>query len=149
MSKDIIFEELHEYHKQMWDYLSKNPYKSKTNFLELHYDTGDHRINSCCDWEYNDSFYGIIEENAECFACVFADLIFCGKKGNFLCVYCPVTEWREEAVYTGETCPCLEYESPYGRFRLYSDEIGKEEDIEKAAAEVRDMEWSIPEGEEI
>ena len=153
---DIIFHELHEYHKEMWDFLANNPYKTKENFLELNYDTEGYVNEENGDYICNDSFYELIENNAACFACVFADLILCERSENDpkytkrnLCFYCPVTEWRETAIATKGTCTCLEYETSYGRFRLYSDEIDKEYDIEKAAVEVRDMEWSIPEGEEI
>ena len=156
MSKDIIFEEMHEYHKEMWDFLAKNPYKTKKDFLELHYNKDYVKIDyeSYWAWDYKDKFYELIEDYAECFACFYAHVIYCEKpdddpenpEGNS-CFYCPITKWRKEAIRLNDTCPCLYME--FGEFERYSDEIGREEEIEEFAGKIRDMEWSIPEGEEI
>jgi len=56
----LIFE--HTKHKEMWDWLSKNPTETKNSFFDIHRDTHtDYPLNGCYACEYASSVGIVIE----------------------------------------------------------------------------------------
>lgn len=136
---DPIFEEFHEFHKKMWDFISNDPEKDKEDYLYCHAD-------------FPRKFRSLIWSNSSCFACTYAKIIQSelDDQSKLFCCYCPITIWREFAKKTDghvdehdiPLMPCIDMaNSPFEAFEAihYEDE----EITSNLAAIIRDMEWSV------
>ena len=136
---DPIFEEFHEYHKAMWDFIHNDPNNSKDDYLY-------------CKEIFPEKFKTLIWNNSSCFACAYAKLIRSelDDQSKLFCCYCPITIWREFAKKTDgildvndfALLPCVDMEgSPFFHFEeiQYLDlEVSSD-----LARVIRDMEWSV------
>ena len=136
---DPIFEEFHEFHKEMWDFISNDPEKDKEDYLY-------------CHANFPRKFRIFIWNNYSCFACAYAKIIQSelDDQSKFFCYYCPITIWREFAKKTDghvdendiPFMPCIDMaNSPFEAFEAINYE--DEEITSNLAAIIRDMEWSV------
>lgn len=109
----MTFEQLHEKHRALWDWLAKNPEKLKSQAPE----------NLTIGWDVD----------TMCFACVAADRRGRSEEG---CLHCPII-WVED-----EDGDCGSRGSPFLDWELARPYTEKGRRIRaEAAAKVRDMEW--------
>ena len=132
---DIIFHELHEYHREMWGFLSDNPEYLKSEWVE--------------GFPIPQKLAELIQDHCSCFACVYAAMLKSERLNiENLCHLCPVTSWRENVGSDFETdTPCIDLMEYKDFTRYVSDENWKE--AKKCAEIIMNLEWSIPEGFEI
>lgn len=118
----------HTAHRELWDWLSKNPDKSKHNWP---------------GWKVNGGQHNTTEPVYYCFACEYAFQIMEIEEGtdrndyDLDCSLCPLKEWSElacsEDFNVGDNNPCMS--SHYNEW-TYSE--GKER--KEFAEKIRDLE---------
>lgn len=137
---DIIFHELHTYHREMWGFLSDDPWDTKFDFLRER-GFGNY-------YNKNTYFFSLITDNSSCFACLFARILELESNricANY-CYLCPITSWRKE-VHNEWVTPCVDF-MEYRDF-VEATDTKRWEKAKKYAEIIMNLEWSIPEGFEI
>lgn len=132
---DIIFHELHGYHREMWGFLSDDPDYPKFEWVE--------------GFNVPQKLTQLFQDHSSCFACAYASMLNDERPDikNF-CHLCPITSWRENV---GD---CIENDTPcvdLMEYRIFIFAV-EEKNWEKAkryARIIMNLEWSIPEGFEI
>lgn len=122
-------------HREMWDWLSKNPEKEKDDWLTL---VGDL---SGVNEGYPANYARRIFNEVQCFACAKAAAKTSGID-QYLCTACPIPAWRKDSGKTLYTPPCTRYGSPYDRWRRLTKVslTGRDRDLRASLAEyIRDM----------
>jgi hypothetical protein len=132
---DVIFHELHEYHRELWGFLVDNPVELKFRYID--------------SMDFPGSLFSLIDDHCSCFACVYAAIINNEKyRAENFCYFCPITSWRKKLIHPGsKTTPCIDL-MEYRDFIHFRDKL-QYENASKMAKIIMNLEWSIPEGFEI
>ncbi len=109
---------LEQWHKEMWEYLAKYPYKNKEDFARETFTEDE------CDLLYL-SWY--------CFACLFAGRGILTTK-NSSCDYCPLCSYGQSGLN------CL-----HGLFDKWFDakKAGHYEQVTKTATQIANLQWRV------
>lgn len=131
--KNLPIEKFAQLHRHLWEIIENDPEEDiYPKYLKNRIVKEIYKYDEDPDKE---EIYESLEDNSDCFACIYADLHV--EDGMHFCTACPITKWRENFDNFG-IYPCSHLE--YGEF-TDSEYLC---DRREAAEKIKNLEWSEP-----